>query len=124
MKFYPTNNNGRQTPENATPNAQSSDKRTIYSSIPYNIHILCVTYQLLASSRNDPRRFFDLFLSQVPVACFDCISDGWEVGTVVARPEVGTEDDVFELCAVRDLLPLVNYSAKGKETYSATLLQI
>jgi hypothetical protein len=43
-------------------------------------------------------------LSLVPVLGVYCVANGREEGLVISRPGLGSEDDVFELSTVGDLL--------------------
>jgi hypothetical protein len=59
--------------------------------------------KLFTRPLNNRRRLLHLFLRQFIISSFDCVSNGREISFVVAGPELGAEDYVFELCAVGDL---------------------
>jgi hypothetical protein len=75
--------------------------------------VLCIPHQLLSRPHNDISRLLDLFLRESPVPGFDGVADGGEVGLVVGGPELGAEEDVFELCAVGDLSHFVSLANEG-----------
>lgn len=50
----------------------------------------------------------DPMLGQGPIARVDAVADRWKHRGVVAGPQLGPEDDMAELGAVRDLDMLVS----------------
>lgn len=62
-----------------------------------------IPHQLPTRPHNRIRRFLHLFLSERPIPCIYRVADSGEESLVVAGPELGAEDDVFELGAVGNL---------------------
>ena len=65
--------------------------------------ILYLPHKLLACALQHVCGAVDHVLRQRPVACFGCVSRAREEGTVVAGPELGREEDMFELLAAGEL---------------------
>lgn len=59
-------------------------------------------HETVACAVNDLGDTVDPFLGQSPVARVDAVADGGEDSGVVAGPQLGAEDDMFELRAVGD----------------------